>query len=502
MICYSPMLWKSKSIRCRPVRLAMYFFLLSSGISFAAPAPPPNDLCSGAEVIPGAGPFPYLSLRIPDISSATTNGDPVLLPTDPCYEVVSRGIWYKFTPATAGYYVLSVNDTATTVADTDMALYTSVKGCEGPFNLITCNDDAGFTQSALGANLLAGTNYYILVWNVTVNPPSPGTAVQLKVSKSVAPPNDLCAGAEVIPSSGPFPYFSSTNDTLLATTNGDPTLPSCAMSPGFRSVWFKFAPTTAGTYVFTTVSNTVTRVFDTMIGIYTSSGACAGPFTALTCNDDSVGLRAAATATLAAGTTYYILVWDMEGADPGYNAVQLAVWQTGAPKPTTLAATNITSTTVTFSAMVNPNASNEVTRTWFEWGTTTSYGSTSAVVNVPFNLVNMPVALSVAVNPIANTTYHFHVGAGNSKGTNFGSDRTFSWSNTRPQLALPQKQTNGVYRVQFSGNPGEVYRLQASSSLPTWSDLGPVTDLGTGTFQYLDFDSVLFGKKFYRVRTP
>src|ERR1051325_8230491 len=96
---------------------------------FSASAPP-NDLCSGAVVIPGGGPFPYLAAKVPDISGATTTGDPVLSASNPdCYQTVSRGIWYKFTPSTAGFYVLSVNDTATTVPDTFMALNTSASDC-------------------------------------------------------------------------------------------------------------------------------------------------------------------------------------------------------------------------------------------------------------------------------------------------------------------------------------------------------------------------------------
>src|SRR5437879_4139786 len=143
----------SSLYRCR-TGLALGVLCLQSALAFAAPAPPPNDLCAGAEVIPASGPFPYRSLVIPDITSATTAGDPVLSPSDPnCYQIVSRGIWYKFTPATAALYVLSVNDTATTVKDTFMGVYVSGGGCGGPFALLNCNDDAGLTQSAVAMNL-------------------------------------------------------------------------------------------------------------------------------------------------------------------------------------------------------------------------------------------------------------------------------------------------------------------------------------------------------------
>ena len=81
-------------------------------------APPTNDLCSGAEVIPGAGPFPYLTAVTSDITDATATGDP---PLPSCQTNVSRSIWYTFTPATNGDYTISScadGPTATTVDDT------------------------------------------------------------------------------------------------------------------------------------------------------------------------------------------------------------------------------------------------------------------------------------------------------------------------------------------------------------------------------------------------
>ena len=40
-----------------------------------AQGPPVNDTCSGALVIPAAGPFPYFTPITLDISGASTNGD-------------------------------------------------------------------------------------------------------------------------------------------------------------------------------------------------------------------------------------------------------------------------------------------------------------------------------------------------------------------------------------------------------------------------------------------
>jgi len=483
--------------------LAVCFLQLQLGFSFAAPAPPPNDLCAGAEVIPGAGPFPYLSLRIPDISSATTNGDPVLPSSPPeCHQTVSRGIWYEFTPAASGFYNFTVNDTATTVADTLMALYTSAGGCAGPFSLLACNDDAGFLQSAIATNLIANNTYYCIVWKLFTNAPTAGqTAVQLKVSQPRVPANDICTGAEIIPASGPFPYFTAVTDTLLAATVSDPPDPTCQV-PGFRSVWYRFAPASGGTYIFTTVSNTATRVFDTLLSVYSSSG-CGGPFTPVACNDDTGSdLRSTVSASLAAGGSYYIVVWDMEGADPGYNAVQLAVWRSEAPKVATLPATAISLSTVIFNGFVTPNSANEFTRTWFDWGPTANYGTSTAALLISSNLVNVPVSRSILVNPVSDIFYHYRAVAGHSKGTNYGADQTFCWTGAQPNISSINPLANGPYRLHITGNPGQIYKVERSQSLTNWLDAGAVSDLGSGSFEFIDFDALLYQNDFYRVRTP
>ena len=501
------MLWnRLKFSRFCGLALALFTFgFPEAGFLNAAIAPPPNDLCDNAEIIPGAGPFPYLSLRIPDITAATTNGDPVPLPSD-CNDIQglkpSRGIWYKFTPTASGFYTLTANDTATTVDDTFMAVYTSESGCNGPFHDFACNDDAGVAnQSAIATSLAANTSYYILVFKTTPDAPAAGhTAVQLKVSKPQAPGNDLCAGVEIIPSAGPFPYFTATSDTLLATNVGDPPLPSCTAA-GYRSVWYRFAPVASGAYVFTTAANTATRLLDSVVAVYTSSSGCSGPFTEVACGGGSFDVRGAATATLVAGTTYYVVAWDFEGADPGFNTVQLGVWRTGAPAVTTFAATNITSTTVVFNGSVTPNSSTEPSAAWFEWGTSTSYGTTTPISSVASSLVKVPIAQTVTVNPLANVAYHFRAAATNSLGTNYGADRTFIWSTNRPHLDISH-QANRTYRLQITGNSNQLYRVEGSSSLPNWSDLGVATDLGTNAFEFIDFNAILSPTRFYRLRAP
>src|SRR5262245_54426460 len=80
-------------------------------------APPANDTCAGAVIVPGSGPYPFLSPLV-DLAEATTAGDP---PPPTCQSNVSRGVWFAFTPAIDNEYTFSLcpdAPTGTTVDDT------------------------------------------------------------------------------------------------------------------------------------------------------------------------------------------------------------------------------------------------------------------------------------------------------------------------------------------------------------------------------------------------
>jgi C1A family cysteine protease len=124
--------------------------------------------------------------------------------------------------------------------------------------------------------------------------------------------------------------------------------------------------------------------------------------------------------------TYYI---GFEGnAKYGYGVclddVNVSSVTGGAPTATTNAATSITSSGATLNGTVNAN--NLTTTVTFEYGQTSSYGST---VNATPNTVtgNTNTAVSATITGlIANTLYHFRVKAVNSMGTTYGNDLTFT----------------------------------------------------------------------------
>jgi len=71
--------------------------------------------------------------------------------------------------------------------------------------------------------------------------------------------------------------------------------------------------------------------------------------------------------------------------------------------------------------------------------------------------------------------------------------RSMIWSITR-------NGTAGTVQIVFSGPDGRTNILQASGNLVQWTDLGPGTPTGTGTFSYAEPISANVRTRFYRVK--
>jgi subtilisin family serine protease len=97
------------------------------------------------------------------------------------------------------------------------------------------------------------------------------------------------------------------------------------------------------------------------------------------------------------------------------------------PKPTvtTEAATAISQTEATLRAAVNTN--NQPTSYFFEYGTTTGYGSKAPVPSAEAGFSQSPITVSQVINGLtANTTYHYRVVAQSEAGTAQSGDMTFT----------------------------------------------------------------------------
>jgi|GEM_PF-2990742 len=126
------------------------------------------------------------------------------------------------------------------------------------------------------------------------------------------PVNDVCSGAIVIPSSGPFPYLTAAFSNTSATNFNDPAN-SCQTASN-AGIWFTFTPGFSGSYTISSCQSDapLSDISDNAMSIYTSTNNCSGPFSQVTCDDDNCTTeanQAITSATLTAGTQYYILVY-------------------------------------------------------------------------------------------------------------------------------------------------------------------------------------------------
>jgi plastocyanin len=132
-------------------------------------------------------------------------------------------------------------------------------------------------------------------------------------------------------------------------------------------------------------------------------------------------------ATNSAGTRF--------GGDRTFTTLSV----TGPPVATTNPATFIASFSATLNALLNPHGL--PTSFHFQYGTTSSYGLTTAPQNRSGNTFQAVGANVTGLT--ANTLYHFRVVASNGAGTTMGSDRTFTTLTvTGPPVVITNAATN------------------------------------------------------------
>ena len=127
---------------------------------------------------------------------------------------------------------------------------------------------------------------------------------------------------------------------------------------------------------------------------------------------------------LAASTTYHFRIVATNGAGTRYGADRTftTLSATGPPVVITGLPRNVTSSSATLNGLVDPHGL--TTNVHFQYGTTTSYGLTTAIQSKTGNTYQ-DVAANIS-GLTASTMYHFRIVGTNTSGTTYGSDRTFS----------------------------------------------------------------------------
>ncbi len=157
-------------------------------------------------------------------------------------------------------------------------------------------------------------------------------------------------------------------------------------------------------------------------------------------NGNTVRAVSANIAGLLANRTYHfrIVAHNNGGTSFGPDRVFTTLTATGSPVVTTNPATLIASFSATLNGSLNPHGL--TTTVSFQYGTTTSYGSTTPMQTQTGSTYRDIAANISGLSP--NTLHHFRIVATNSAGTRFGGDRTFTTlSVTGPPVATTNPAT-------------------------------------------------------------
>jgi len=149
---------------------------------------------------------------------------------------------------------------------------------------------------------------------------------------------------------------------------------------------------------------------------HTTDGTGTGPFTR-------------SITGLSPGTTYHVRAYATNSAGTSYGSdltFTTSVCSQSPPTVTTNAADNITASGARLNVSVNPNGAS--TTLYYEYGLTTSYGSSQTYGDIGSgtSALSLPIGIS---GLSCGTTYHFRARATNSGGTTNGNDKAFTTSN-------------------------------------------------------------------------
>ena len=158
-----------------------------------------------------------------------------------------------------------------------------------------------------------------------------------------------------------------------------------------------------------------------------------------------------------------------------------ATFVPAAPTSTTTPGTP-TATAATLNGTVDPNG--YATTYYFEWGTSTSYGTATVPVTVAAGVGALPV--TSALSGLApGTTYHYQLVATNAQGTTYGGDQTFTTMALPPTVSTSAATAIGAVDATLNGeiNPNGYttsYYFEYGSDPSQLDSTTPTQSAGSG----------------------
>jgi phosphodiesterase/alkaline phosphatase D-like protein len=199
-----------------------------------------------------------------------------------------------------------------------------------------------------------------------------------------------------------------------------------------------------------------------------------------------VGVSASVTGLIKNTTYYFRIVATNPGGESQDTLGQKFTTLPDPPVVVTAAASSPTQTSATLNGTVNPNGGT-VSDCHFEYGTSTSYGSSVSCSSLPGS-GESPVAVSAALEGLnANTTYHFRAVATNAGGPSLpGADQTFTTPPNAPTVVTEKAssitQTAATLNAIVNPNGGPVSdcKLEYGSSASYGSSVSCTPSPGSG----------------------
>lgn len=195
---------------------------------------------------------------------------------------------------------------------------------------------------------------------------------------------------------------------------------------------------------------------------------------------NSPGTISIALAGLLPGMEYHyrLVVTNAAGAYAGGDATFATV---DLPQITPQIATEITSSSATLNALVNPNRG--ITAVSFEYGLTRSYGTATVATNLGNGSSPVPVSQRIT-GLLAGRVYHFRVLGTNEAGMVYAADQTFQ-TTTEPTVtttAASQIGTTGAHlNALVNANGSETLVAFEYGSTTAYGNSTAATNIGDAT---------------------
>jgi len=175
---------------------------------------------------------------------------------------------------------------------------------------------------------------------------------------------------------------------------------------------------------------------------------------------------------LTSNTTYYVRAYATNSIGTAYNSNNLTFMTIQAPTATTGTSSNLATTSATLNGTVNANG--QTTTVSFDYGTSTSYGSSVTASQSPVTGTSSTGVSANITGLTEGTVYHFRVKAVSNGGTTYGNDQAFS-----SLCILPSASTDAC-----TGIGPTVATLNGTAnangfSTTVWFEYGTTTSYGT-----------------------